>query len=634
MRAAPERYIVPPAAGSAGRRSRPVGRATARRPPDASAATSCHDDDGRKTCRHSTTATARAAARPATACAMCSDFRFSRLGGAEPDRDFQLTGALAESARRGPALGLMARDKFKSFGRGLERPLPAKGASRLPRRRGQALCPRAPPTARHGRAPLRGDPEHWPLFEPHRPAEPGEIGWRPTAQAACRNTSRPATSPRPSRELVATSETGERDQVLLGVTGSGKTFTMAKVIEATQRPALILAHNKTLAAQLYSEFKSFFPDNAVEYFVSYYDYYQPEAYVPQLRYLSSRRNARSTSRSTGCATPRRGRCSSGDDVIIVASVQLHLRHRLGRDLYGHDLRRLKRRRHASTASELIADLVALQYKRNDQSFVRGTFRVRGDTVEIFPAHYEDRAWRVSLFGDEVEEIAEFDPLTGQRSGDARRDQALRQFALCDAAPDAQSGDGRDQARPSGPPAGTEGPGQAAGSPAPRTTHAIRHRDDGGDRKLRRHRELFALPDGPQARRAAAHSLRVPARQRAGLRRRKPCHRAADRRHVPRRLPAQIDAGRIRLPPALLRRQPADALRGMERDAAAIGLRLGDARPLGDGTHRRRLRRTGDPPDRPDRPADLHPPGRDAGRRPHRRVPRGRGQGPACAGHNV
>ncbi|MGQ7792608.1 excinuclease ABC subunit UvrB [Faunimonas sp. B44] len=208
----------------------------------------------------------------------------------------------------------------------------------------------------------------------------------------------------------------ERTQVLLGVTGSGKTFTMAKVIEATQRPALILAPNKTLAAQLYGEFRSFFPDNAVEYFVSYYDYYQPEAYVPRTDTYIEKESSinEQIDRMRHSATRA---LLERDDVVIVASVSciygIGSVETYTAMTFGLALgERIDQR-------QLLADLVALQYKRADLNFVRGTFRVRGDTVEIFPAHLEDRAWRISLFGDEIEQIAEFDPLTGQRTGDLK-----------------------------------------------------------------------------------------------------------------------------------------------------------------------------------------------------------------------
>ena len=218
-------------------------------------------------------------------------------------------------------------------------------------------------------------------------------------------------------ELIGGLNERERDQVLLGVTGSGKTFTMAQVIQRTQRPALVLAPNKTLAAQLYGEFKGFFPDNAVEYFVSYYDYYQPEAYVPRTdTYIEKESNINEQiDRMRHSATRA---LLERDDVIIVASVSciygigsvesyssmtLELRH-------GMEIGR----------SQLLADLVALQYRRNDMAFARGDFRVRGDTIDVFPAHYEDRAWRIELFGDEIDSLTEFDPLTGQKSGDLEK----------------------------------------------------------------------------------------------------------------------------------------------------------------------------------------------------------------------
>ena len=202
---------------------------------------------------------------------------------------------------------------------------------------------------------------------------------------------------------------GDIDQVLLGVTGSGKTFTMAKVIEQTQRPALVLAHNKTLAAQLYTEFKSFFPDNAVEYFVSYYDYYQPEAYVPRTdTYIEKDSSINEQIDRMRHAATRA--ILERDDVIVVASVSCI--YGIGSvETYSAMTFQLKVGDRINER-QLLADLVAQQYKRNDQAFERGTFRKRGDTLEIFPAHYEDRAWRVSLFGDEVESIQEFDPLHG------------------------------------------------------------------------------------------------------------------------------------------------------------------------------------------------------------------------------
>ena len=251
------------------------------------------------------------------------------------------------------------------------------------------------------------------LWKPHRPARPEKSEGGKRFKLV--SDYEPAgDQPTAIADLVAGLEGREHDQVLLGVTGSGKTFTMAKVIEATQRPALILAPNKTLAAQLYSEFKAFFPENAVEFFVSYYDYYQPEAYVPRTDTYIEKDSSinEQIDRMRHSATRA---ILERDDVIVVASVSC---------IYGigsvetytamtftvEPGQRLDEK-------QLMADLVALQYKRNDQAFERGSFRRRGDTIEIFPAHYEDRAWRISLFGDEVEAISEFDPLTGKKTAD-------------------------------------------------------------------------------------------------------------------------------------------------------------------------------------------------------------------------
>ncbi len=220
--------------------------------------------------------------------------------------------------------------------------------------------------------------------------------------------------PQAIKELCEGLNEGERSQVLLGVTGSGKTFTMAQTIQKLQRPALILAHNKTLAAQLYTEMKGFFPDNAVEYFVSYYDYYQPEAYVARTDTYIEKDSSinEQIDRMRHSATRA---LFERDDVIIVASVsciygigspetyaQMTLGLKVGQEV---DMR------------DILKSLVELQYTRNDIAFGRGTFRVRGDTLEIFPAHYEDRAWRVSMFGDEIETVQEFDPLTGAKTDD-------------------------------------------------------------------------------------------------------------------------------------------------------------------------------------------------------------------------
>ena len=254
-----------------------------------------------------------------------------------------------------------------------------------------SLIDTAPPSPVAQRAKLEGGKR----FEMHTDFEPA--GDQPEAIA----------------DLVAGLESEEQNQVLLGATGTGKTFTMAKIIEATQRPAIVLAPNKTLAAQLYGEFKGFFPVNSVEYFVSYYDYYQPEAYVPRTdtyiekEAMINEQIDRMRHSATRALLER-------DDVIIVASVSCI--YGIGSvETYGAmtvDLRTGMER----NPRDVISELVAQQYRRNDQAFQRGSFRVRGDLLELWPAHLEDRAWRVSYFGDEIESIVEFDPLTGERTG--------------------------------------------------------------------------------------------------------------------------------------------------------------------------------------------------------------------------
>jgi excinuclease ABC subunit B len=254
------------------------------------------------------------------------------------------------------------------------------------------------------------EPETGATFVPHRPARPPKAEGGKAFKIV--SDYQPAgDQPTAIAELVAGVNADERDQVLLGVTGSGKTFTMAKVIEAVQRPALILAPNKILAAQLYGEMKSFFPDNAVEYFVSYYDYYQPEAYVARSdTYIEKESSVNEAiDRMRHSATRA---LLERDDVIIVASVSCL--YGIGSvETYSAMIFDLKKGE-TQDQREIIRKLVALQYKRNDAAFARGNFRVRGDNLELFPSHYEDTAWRISFFGDEIEEIVEFDPLTGKK----------------------------------------------------------------------------------------------------------------------------------------------------------------------------------------------------------------------------
>ena len=388
-------------------------------------------------------------------------------------------------------------------------------------------------------------------------------------------------------ELCAGLGRGESDQVLLGVTGSGKTFTMAHVIARTGRPAIILAPNKTLAAQLYGEMKSFFPENAVEYFVSYYDYYQPEAYVPRTDTYVEKESSlneqidRMRHSATRAILERR-------DVVVVASVSCI--YGIGSvEAYSQMTESLEVGGRVNR-TKLLAKFVELQYRRNDQNFVRGTFRVRGDTIELFPAHYEDRAWRISLFGDEIEAIHEFDPLTGEKTAalhqikvyanshyvtprptllqaieQIRRDLKIRLEELhrMGRLLEAQRLEQRTQydvemIEATGSCAGIENysrylTGRKPGEPPP----------------------TF---------------FRIHVARRAGYRRREPCHGAAARRHVRRRLDAQDNACRIRVPAAVLHRQPAAEIRGMGRLSRPDNFRLGHPGALGDGARRRRLRR--------------------------------------------
>ncbi|MBW5438120.1 excinuclease ABC subunit UvrB [Bradyrhizobium canariense] len=291
----------------------------------------------------------------------------------------------------------------------------AEALARPPRSKMEALGVKATADAlesliREGRPEFRKDDGSTRVWTPHRPPRPEKSEGGVRFEIKSHYEPR-GDQPTAIAELVEGINRNDRSQVLLGVTGSGKTYTMAKVIEATQRPAIILAPNKTLAAQLYGEFKSFFPDNAVEYFVSYYDYYQPEAYVPRTDTYIEKDSSinEQIDRMRHSATRA---LLERDDVIIVASVSCI--YGIGSvETYTAMTFALKKGERIDQR-QLIADLVALQYKRTQADFTRGTFRVRGDVIDIFPAHYEDRAWRVNLFGDTVETIEEFDPLTGHK----------------------------------------------------------------------------------------------------------------------------------------------------------------------------------------------------------------------------
>ncbi len=410
-------------------------------------------------------------------------------------------------------------------------------------------------------------------------------------------------------ELSTGLNEGERDQVLLGATGTGKTYTMAKVIAETQRPAIILAPNKTLAAQLYGEFKGFFPHNAVEYFVSYYDYYQPEAYVARSdTYIEKESQINEQiDRMRHSATRA---LLERDDVIIVASVSCI--YGIGSvETYGAMTQDLKVGGEYNQR-KVMADLVAQAYKRNDAGFARGSFRVRGDSLEIWPAHLDDRAWRLSFFGEELEGITEFDPLTGEKTDTMehirvyanshyvtpkptmqqaiigikkelriRLDQLVADGKLLEAQRlEQRTNFDLEMLEATGVCNGIENysrylTGRAPGEPPP---------------------TLFEfIPDN-----AIVFADEIS------------CQRAADRRDVQRRLPAQVQSGRAWVPPAHLHGQPAAEVRGMGRDAAAIGVRQRHPGEVGDRTDRRCVHRTSDPPHRAAGSDGGNPPGRDAG----------------------
>ena len=466
---------------------------------------------------------------------------------------------------------------------------------------------------------------------PHKPARPDK------AEGGKRFKLVPTISPRATSRRRSASwsrqrASGEKSQVLLGVTGSGKTFTMAKVIETLQRPALVIAPNKILAAQLYGEFKSFFPDNAVEYFVSYYDYYQPEAYVPRTdTYIEKE----SSSVNEAIDRMRHSATRSlleRDDVIIVASVSCL--YGIGSvETYSAMTFGLKKGA-VEDQREVIRKLVALQYKRNDQAFARGNFRVRGDSLEIFPSHYEDMAWRVSFFGDEIEEITEFDPLTGKTIAalDSIKVYANSHYV-------------------------TPGPTLKQAMEAIKHELAERLKELTAEGRLLEAQRLEQRTNFDLEMIAATGCCagienysrfltgRLPGEppptlfeylpdNALAVRRRKPPDGAADRRDGARRPPAEDHARRIWLPPAELHRQPPAALQRMGRDAPADDVRLGHARPVGDERDRRRVLRAGDPPDRPDRPAGRDQAGRGPGRRPRQRGEADREEGLSHARHHA
>ncbi len=301
-------------------------------------------------------------------------------------------------------------------------------------------------------------------------------------------------------QLVRGIEAGDRFQTLLGVTGSGKTFTMASAIARLDRPALIFAPNKTLAAQLFTEFKQFFPENAVEYFVSYYDYYQPEAYVPE-RDLFIDKDAKINEELEKLRLSATRSLLERRDTIVVASVSCV--YGLGDPSSYLNLSVQLKVGDTRDRAMLLRDLVAIQYSRNQVAFEPGVFRVRGDVVEVYPA-YEDVAYRIELWGDEIERLSRIDPLRGVVLEKLDGAHHLAQEPLRHPRGPAQGGHPRDQGRTGGPGGGTARPGPHRRAAAPAPAHHLRHRDDEGDGLLLGHRELLPVPGRAQPGRAAPH----------------------------------------------------------------------------------------------------------------------------------
>ena len=427
-------------------------------------------------------------------------------------------------------------------------------------------------------------------------------------------------------------EEGARHQVLLGVTGSGKTFTAAMLVERVQRPTLVLAPNKTLAAQLYGEFKSLFPENAVEYFVSYYDYYQPEAYLPQQDLYIEKDSSindridRLRHAATHALLTRR-------DVLIVASVSCI--YGLGDpDAYEKMILYLETGVTVER-DQVLRKLVDLQYKRNDVDFHRGTFRARGDVVEIFPSYEEEHAIRVEFFGDEVESIADGGPAAGEEAREPQFDPRAARLPLRHAQGDPGPGRQDDPGGTAGAPPAVPAGGQAPGGPAHRAAHDVRHRDDRGDGLLHGHRELLAPPHRPRPRRAAADAPRLLPRGFPPGGGREPHHHPPGGRHVPGRPLPQGDAGGVRLPAALARSTTGRCASTSSRPASARPSTSRPPRPR-RSARRRRARIVGADraPHRPRRSRDRHPAGPPPGGRPPRRDPRGHRAGRTGARHHA
>ena len=378
--------------------------------------------------------------------------------------------------------------------------------------------------------------------------------------------------PRAIAEMERRMRGGAKDTVLLGATGTGKTATVAWLAERLQRPMLVMLPNKTLAAQFANELREMLPNNAVEYFVSYYDYYQPEAYVPQTDTYIEKDSSindevdRLRHSATNSLLTRR-------DTIVVASVSCIYGLGTPQEYVDRMLKvkvgdRIER-------DGLLRKLVGMHYARNDLAFTRGTFRVRGDTIEVIP-QYEELAVRIEMFGDEIERLMTLHPLTGEVMSE---DEELYIFPASHyvAGPERmERAIGGIEAELAARLAELEKPGQAARGAAPADAHDLRHRDDAPGRQLLGHRELLASHRRPRARQPAEHAARLLPRGLPAGRRRVAQHRAADRRHVRRRCVTQAGAGRPRVPAAERDRQPAADLGRVRRAHRPDAVPVGDA----------------------------------------------------------
>src|ERR1041385_5544804 len=403
---------------------------------------------------------------------------------------------------------------------------------------------------------------HSPLLTPHSFSLPNKPRYRHIPRMAKFEVVAPFTpagdQPRAIAELTRGLARGDRYQTLLGVTGSGKTMTLAHVIAEHGRPTLVLSHNKTLAAQLYGELKQFLPANAVEYFVSYYDYYQPEAYVPSTDvYIEKDASINETSfRLYWIATSS---LMERDDVVIVATVSAI--YGLGDPATYRTLMFTIKAGEARGRDGILGDLVAIQYNRNDVSFEPGTFRVRGDTVEIYPA-YAEQAVRVELWGDRIERIAKIDPVTGN---------TIAQLDQCAVYPAKHFVTERPAIESAVRPIRAELPargGEAARGAAPRGAHQLRRGDAPGDRHLPGNRELFPAPHRTGRGRASRLPARLFSGRLSGRRGRVPRLDPPDRGHVQRRPGAEADPGGLRLPAPVPAGQPAAPVRGVHGAGAA------------------------------------------------------------------